>query len=170
MKKLFRFEIFAVVIILAMTVCIVKVHIPYAQRLVREGKELRVFWGFKQRETSIVDQKKKVERDIRLLDSLIKKQEHKVLIDDKTVLGALYQCTDTAGLRTSKVEIGERMKITDHFETDITVRGNGTYASVGRFCQAIENMPAPIRIRQISAGSASGGKVDAIIDFFISTK
>lgn len=170
LSKLFRFEIFAGVVILAVIMCIVKVHVPYADRLVRGGKELWEFCGFKQREASFVDQKKKVDRDIRLLDSLIEIQEHKTITDEKVIMGAFYQYADTAGLRTSKVEIGERMKINDHFETAVTVRGNGTYASIGRFCEAIENMPVPIRVRQISAGSPADGTIDAIIDFVVLTK
>jgi hypothetical protein len=170
LPKFARFEIVAAIIIAAMVMLIVHVHVPYAVRLFHEGRDLWLLWGFKQQATDIAVQKKRVERDNFLLDSLIAAGENSSHADANSVMAALYKCTDSVGLKTSKVEIGERMRITDHFETSVTVRGSGGYASVGRFCEAIENMPAPVRIRQITANGASGGSVDAIIDFMVLTQ
>jgi Tfp pilus assembly protein PilO len=162
-----RFEMIATVIIIAMILCIVSIHGPYTHRLVNEGMRLREYWEFKQNEHSFLKRKTKIQQDIQLIDSLIKIQEHKNWSDDKSVLSALYQYADTAELKTSKVQIGERIKKNDHFETAVMVRGVGGYSSIGHFCEAIENMSVPIRIRNITLGSADGGKIEAVFDFVV---
>lgn len=162
-----RFEMIASVIIIAMIICILSVHGPYTQRLVKEGMRLRDFWKFKQNEHSFLVRKAKLQQDIQLIDSLIKIQEHKNWSDDKSVLSALYQYADTAELKTSKVQIGERIKKNDHFETAVMVRGVGGYSSIGHFCEAVENMPVSIRMRNITLSSADRGKIEVVFDFVV---
>lgn len=84
-------------------------------------------------------------------------------------MAAIYKCADAAELKTSKVEIGERTKATDHYETAVTVRGAGSYGSLGKFCEAIEGLPAPVRIRELSAAAAGSG-VNVTIDFLVLTQ
>lgn len=168
--RLLRFETAVAAVVLAIAVLAANVYVPYSKRLFRRGEAMWVFLEFKGQATGIAERKKRVERDMRLLDSLFSVYDQGTRINGKSVMGDLYRFAETAGLQASKVEIGERMRIGDHYETTVTVRGTGTYVSVGRFCEAIENMPAPARIRQVSIGAEQGGTLGAVIDFAVLTK
>jgi hypothetical protein len=166
-KKILTFEITVVLLVAALTAVIINVQVPYAGRVYREARDLWMFWGFKQHTTDIATQKNKLERENRALDSLLAASERRYDSSGVTVMAGLYKSADSAGLHASKVEISERIRVGDHFETPVTVRGSGAYAAVGRFCEVIENLPAPVRVRQISATAPQSGTVEAIVDFVV---
>ena len=84
-----------------------------------------------------------------------------------SLVEVLYSFADSAKLKTSKVEIGERLSILNHTEIPVNVRGAGPYGSVGKFVECIENAQQSTRMRQIVLKSEGKDEVDAYLDFVL---
>ena len=162
-----RFEVLAAAIAVALIALIACVHVPYAEKVLRSGNDLYGFWAIEKRTAELKSRKAVMQKKNKLLDSLIKMNEHTMYTDEKSVAATLYEQADAAGMKTSKIEVGEKMAVEDRSETPVTVHGSGTYAEVGRFCEAIENLPAPVRIRLVSVAGTGRGTVRAFIDFVL---
>jgi Tfp pilus assembly protein PilO len=167
LQKFARFEVLAAALAVALIVLLACVHVPYAEKVITSGRELWGFWAIEKRTVELKSKKASLQKQNKLLDSLIKIHEHTMYTDENSVAATLYKQADAAGMRTSKIEVGERLAVEDRFETPVTVHGSGTYAEVGSFCEAIENLPAPARIRLVSAENAGRGTVRAFIDFVL---
>jgi Tfp pilus assembly protein PilO len=167
LHKFARFEVLAAALVVVLIVLIASVHVPYAEKVVRNGRDLYGFWAIEKRTAELKSRKAVIQKKNQLLDSLIKMHENSMYTDESSVAATLYKQADAAGMRTSKIEVGERTAVEDRSETPVTVRGSGTYAEVGRFCEAIENLPAPVRVRLVSAAGAGRGTVRAFIDFVL---
>lgn len=165
MKRFVRCEYFIIFALAVAAIIAAAVHLPYAEKLVSEGRNLYGFWALQKRTAEVKAKKNAVQREIRLLDSLAAVYEKRMQGDEGAAAAMLYKQAEAAGLRTSRISIGDKLQVENRDETAVTVRGHGSYFSVGRFCEAVENLPAPVRIRQITASAAGGGRVDAVIDF-----
>jgi hypothetical protein len=168
LNRIARFEVLATALVVALITLIACIHVPYTGKVIRSCKDLYGFWAIENRTMELKSRKAVMQQKNKLLDSLIKMREHTMYTDENSVAATLYEQADAAGMKTSKIEVGERMAVEDRSETPVTVHGFGTYAEVGRFCEAIENLPAPVRVRLVSAaGLASRGTVRAFIDFVL---
>jgi hypothetical protein len=165
MKRFIRCEYFIMLALAIAAIIAATVHMPYVEKLVSEGRNLYGFWALQKRTAEIKAKKNTVQREIRLLDSLAAVYEKRMQGDEGAAAAMLYKQAEAAGLRTSRISIGDKLKVENRDETSVTVRGHGSYSSLGRFCEAVENLPAPVRIRQITASAAGSGRVDAVIDF-----
>ena len=87
--------------------------------------------------------------------------------DEGAAAALLYERADSIGIRGTKVSIGEKITVKDRNETAVTVRGTGSYLTIGRFCEAVENLPAPVRIRQVTASKSLAEPIDVVIDFVV---
>jgi Tfp pilus assembly protein PilO len=167
LNRITRLEALAAAFAVVLIALIACVHVPYAEKVISSGKELWGFWAIEKRTAEMRTKKTSLQKQNKLLDSLLTMHEQTMYTDENSVAATLYQQADAVGMRTSKIEVGERMAVEDRFETPVTVHGCGTYAEVGRFCEAIENLPAPVRIRLVSASGMGRGTVRAFIDFVL---
>jgi hypothetical protein len=164
MKRLLRCE-FLVVVLFALSAIIISwVHVPYAERLIKQGKNLYGFWSLDNSTAQVKTRRKAVEQENKLLDSLITVYERNMKGDEGAAAAMLYERASAVGLRASRIEIGEKEQAGNHDETPVMVRGRGPYAAFGRFCETIENQQTPVRIRQIRT-SGAGGNIEVAIDF-----
>jgi len=111
---------------------------------------------------------KKIKSDNCKLDSMLsvyrKKDENRKI----TIVEALYTYADNAGIKASKVEIGEVAKVENHTEIPVAVRGIGTYGAIGMFTASIENADQAARIRSINISSEKDELLNVSLDFVIS--
>ncbi len=89
--KLFRFEFLAVVLFLCMANLVVQFHVPYAAKLIKQGKNLYGFWDMDARTVEVHKKKMLLQKENRLLDSLIKSHEQNMHTDENSVAATLYQ-------------------------------------------------------------------------------
>lgn len=170
LNKILRFETLTMIVIAAIMIFIVQVEIPYAGKLARQGSGLYGFWALKERTAAAIKEKKDIQHEVRQLDSLIKIYESRVKADEGAAAAMLYERADTAKIKNTKVTIGEKVAEKEYDETSVTVRGSGSYTAIGQFTAALENLPTPVRVRQVTATAAKGGEIDAIIDFVLLTQ
>jgi hypothetical protein len=166
-NKFLRFELFALVILAALLLIAADLLAPYAGKVIRNGAGLYGFWNIEQRTAGLAQRKAAVHKENRLLDSLITLHEKNVYTDENSVAATLYKRADSAGILTSKIEIGERSAVEGRFQAPISVQGKGTYAALGLFCEAVENLPAPARLRLVSAETDKAGGIKMFIDFVL---
>ena len=166
-NRLLRFETFAAVIAGLLLVLLAYVHMPYAENLLRRGGELYGFWGIASRTAELNARNKVVQKENLLLDSLMKTYDRNMRIDDNSIATTLYSRADSSGLKTSKIEIGEKTVTGGNREIPVSIQGYGSYAAVGKFCEAVENLPVPARIRLVSAEGTGRGNVKTVIDFVL---
>jgi hypothetical protein len=167
MNKFLRFEIFALVGLAALLLVVADLLAPYAEKVIRHGAGLYGFWNIEKRTEDLEKRKAAIHKENRLLDSLIAIHEKSVYTDENSVAATLYKRADSAGILTSKIEIGERSAVDGRFQAPISVQGNGTYAALGLFCEAVENLPAPARLRLVSAETDKAGSIKMFIDFVL---
>jgi hypothetical protein len=167
MNKFLRFEIFTLVSLAALLLVVADLLAPYAEKVIRHGAGLYGFWNIEQRTADLAQRKVAIHKENRLLDSLITLHEKNVYTDENSVAATLYKRADSAGILTSKIEIGERSAVEGLFQAPISVQGNGTYSALGLFCEAVENLPAPARIRLVSAETDKAGGIKMFIDFVL---
>jgi Tfp pilus assembly protein PilO len=165
MKRFLRCEWLIAFFFVVMALGASYVQAPYAQKLFSEGRALYGFWSLEKRAAAVKVKKKAIQQEVTLLDSLVTVYEQRMQGDEGLAAAMLYKRADSSGLSASRISVGEKVHAKGRDETGVTVRGRGSYAAIGRFCEAIENLPAPVRIRQIVIAPAGNGAIDAAIDF-----
>ena len=167
LRKTARFEMTAFILGAALILVTVSLLVPYSVRVITQGRSLYGFWNAEERIAEHTRTRTVLQRENRLLDSLIALHEKNVYTDESSVAATLYERADSAGIKTSKIEIGERKSIEERFQTPVTVQGTGNWAALGAFCEAVENLPAPARIRLISAEGEGKGSIKLFLDFVL---
>lgn len=113
------------------------------------------------------NEKKRIRNEIALLDSCMNKLKKRSKSDKENIVEALYLYTDSAGLRTSKVEIGNPVLVDKYKEIPITLKGNGTYESAGKFTERIENYSESVRIQKMVMRGIDDKFLEMTIDFSV---
>ncbi|NLD93271.1 MAG: type 4a pilus biogenesis protein PilO [Fibrobacter sp.] len=107
----------------------------------------------------------KVTSDIQILDSVLTVIRNRQNADSKTVMEMLYTYADSAGLRASKVNIGDVIE-KNHLRTmAIQIKGSGAYEAIGRFTEALENAVQSVRVRTMNISGENSGDLKVSIDF-----
>jgi hypothetical protein len=166
-NKILRFETFAGASMIALLFVVANQLVPYAEKVIRHGAGLYGFWNVTERTADCAQRKTVVHKENRLLDSIIKIHERNVYTDENSVAATLYERADSSGIKTSKIEIGEKQMVDGRFQAPVSVQGIGAYAALGNFCEAVENLPAPARLRLVSAETAGNGAVKMFVDFVL---
>jgi hypothetical protein len=107
----------------------------------------------------------KVTSDIQVLDSVLTIIRNRQNAGGKTVMEMLYMYADSAGLRASKVNIGDVIEKNHVRTTSIQIKGSGTYEAIGRFTQALENAEQSVRLRTMNISGEKGSDLTVSIDF-----
>jgi|GEM_PF-1469469 len=103
----------------------------------------------------------------RVLDSLLIEYRKRCEREKTSIVEALYTCADSAGIKASKVEIGEPKQVDNHNEVAIAVHGTGAYDAIGKFVAMLENARQPVRISSMVIDSENERLVNMSIDFVI---
>jgi Tfp pilus assembly protein PilO len=143
------------------------VHIPITVAIVKES--VSVFNNQKaiRHALEYSEQLVKIQKDIVILDSLLGSLKARKQSEHKNIVESLYMYADSAGLKTSKVEIGEPIQVEQHHEVAVTVKGRGPYESIGKFVETIENAHQQVRIRDMVINGAEERILAASIEFVI---
>ena len=84
-----------------------------------------------------------------------------------SVVDGLYTFAKESQFSLLKVETGESLLIEKYHETSVTIKGKGSYESIGKLIERIENSPQSTRIRQLVLNNASGSEIETQIEFVI---
>jgi len=107
----------------------------------------------------------KVASDILVLDSVLNVIRSRQSAGSKTVIEMLYTYADSAGLKASKVNIGDAIEKNHVRTTAIQIKGSGTYEAIGRFTEALENAAQSVRLRTMNISGEKGSDLTVSIDF-----
>jgi Tfp pilus assembly protein PilO len=165
---LFKFPKWQIPILLGIAIIVTiiyLVHIPATVAIVKEC--VAVFNNQKalKHASEYSEQLVKIQNDIVILDSLLVSLKARKQSEQKNIVESLYAYADSAGLKTSKVEIGEPIQVEQHLEVAVTVKGNGSYESIGKFVETIENADQQVRIRDMVIKGAEERILAATIEF-----
>ena len=173
MKKISPFSILppaTVFNLLITALCIVTVffiHIPFGKTVYKKAKELHYQYQIKKDAVNFPIKMSRIKNEISILDSLFKT---KLNIQDSikgNFAEMIYLMADSAGFKTSKVEIGEKLPVLNYQETSVCIRGMGSYTETGKLVESIENSNKSTRIREIVLREGEKKGLEAFVEFVI---
>lgn len=146
---------------------VLKVHIPYftstAEKIKNSSEQCRVA-----KDTgSISDELTRKKSDIARIDSLLQLQILRESEVKTGIIEALYQFADSSRLRASKVEVGEKLTLNNRQETSVSINGTGSFSSIGKFIESIENYPKSTRVRQLVLKGTGKKDIESQVDFIL---
>ena len=65
------------------------------------------------------------------------------------------------------MEVGEKLTLNNRYETSISISGTGSYCSVGKFIESIENYPKSTRVRQLVLKGTGKKDIESQVDFIL---
>lgn len=164
-KKVTGFSLLLLVLILSIYAAL-NYQLPYFKIVLNKAKAVYEQYRVTQDTVSMAVELKEVKYEIRRIDSLLQFQIHRESEVKSSLVEALYIFADSNGLKTSKVEVGERLAVDNRYETSISINGTADrYSSFGKFIESIENYPRSTRIRQIVLKSSLNKGIEGFIDF-----
>jgi len=146
---------------------ILKVHIPYFFVITEKIKNSSEQYRVAKDTVSILNELAGKKNDIARIDSLLQLQILRESEIKSGIIEALYQFADSSRLKTSKVEVGEKLTLNKRHETSISINGSGTYASIGKFIENIENYPKSTRVRQLVLKGTGKKDIEVSVDFLL---
>ena len=132
------------------------------------GKSKELFSLFREQERA-----EELPQQIETIRKTISQLEHiSSTLDSSTksplpLVDILYPYAHESKFTLQKVETGNPFPINNYHETSITIKGRGTYESIGSFSERIENHVQSTRIRQILMNNAEQENIDIVMEFVI---
>ena len=166
-KYLLRWELITLLIPVLAAVTIYYVYLPLGSMLTHE---IRLFIAHRKATGDahgIPVRIRNLEKSAARLDSIIAELSDPQEIDQPSLVAVLYATADSLKMRTAKVETGIRTDAGQYVQAPVIVQATGSYGSVGRFVEGIENLSTPARIRQISLKAAGRDEVEMYMDFVL---
>lgn len=152
----------AVLVLLTYTI-----YVPMTMLILKEVSSLIRNQSLARNAGTFPDKLKKINNEIDLLDSCVTTIKQQCKSDKANIVESLYSFTDSAGLKATKVEIGDPLLVDNHKEIPITIKGSGTYESIGKFTECIENAHEPVKIRQLIIKESDEKLLAVSIEFVI---
>ncbi len=146
---------------------VLKVHIPYFIILTEKIKITSEQYRVAKDTVSISNELARKKNDIARIDSLLHFQILRESEVKSGIIEALYQFADSSRLKASKVEVGEKLTLNNRHETSISINGTGSYSSIGKFIEHIENYPKSTRVRQLVLKGNGKNDIEALVDFVL---
>jgi Tfp pilus assembly protein PilO len=167
MKKYLNGFLFVFTVLFFSIYMVLKVHIPYftstAEKIKNSSEQCRVA-----KDTgSISDELTRKKSDIARIDSLLQLQILRESEVKTGIIEALYQFADSSRLRASKVEVGEKLTLNNRQETSVSINGTGSFSSIGKFIESIENYPKSTRVRQLVLKGTGKKDIESQVDFIL---
>lgn len=167
MKNILNGFLFVFTVLFFSIYMVLKVHIPYftstAEKIKTSSEQCRVA-----KDTgSISDELARKKNDIARIDSLLQLQILREAEVKSGIIEALYLFADSSRLKASKVEVGEKLTLNNRNETSISINGTGSYYSIGKFIENMENYPKSTRVRQLVLKSTGKKDIEALVDFVL---
>lgn len=157
-----------VVIIIAVLIAIVySVHVQLTVAAVKKTSEVLYNQKLLSHASEYSGQIKSIKKDINSLDSLLLTLKNRNNNDQKNIVEALYSYADSTGLKTSKIEIGTPLQVENHKEVSVAITGEGSYQSIGKFTELIENASQPVCIRNMVIKGAEERVLKVSMDFVV---
>lgn len=167
MRKNITGFFFIVTVFLLSIYLVLNVHFPYCISIVKKTGSMYEQHKVANDTGSISAALSKKKDDISRIDSLLQFQILRESEVKTGIVEALYLFADSARLKASKVEIGEKLSINNRYETSVSINGTGSYSSIGKFIENIENYPKSTRVRQVVLKSDGKKDIEAIVDFIL---
>lgn len=146
---------------------VINIHFPYCISVAEKVKGIFEQHRVAEDTVSITTELSKKKHDIRRLDSLLQIQIQRESEVKNGIVEALYIFSDSARLKTAKVEVGARVAANNRHETSISVSGTGSYSSIGKFVENIENYQKSTRVRQLVLNGTPKKDIEALVDFVL---
>lgn len=143
------------------------VYIPLGSFAIAEGKHLGEQYRIKKEAVQFPVQLKKIIKEKALLDSILSEVEGKRDSTENRIPDQLYTWADSSGFTTETIEAGVPQRVANHIETAVSIAGNGSYRSIGKFIAQIENSIHSTRIRQLQIKKGKKKNLEVFIDLVV---
>ena len=141
--------------------------VPYASTLFEKGMDLYGFWNVEKSISSRTQEKKQLQHDVQVLDSLATSAVTRRKVDEGSITSMLYDRAIAAGTQGTKIALGEKKSLGASLELPLTVRGVGSYQAIGRLVASLEDIPAPLCVRQAAIAKTTSGAIEIVVDCVI---
>ncbi|MBD3314530.1 MAG: hypothetical protein GF344_01975 [Chitinivibrionales bacterium] len=101
------------------------------------------------------------------IDSLLASFENQKAFREAQVVEKVYTLADSANCNVSKVEIGEPISVGDVVEIPIMLNGLGSYESIGKLIDGVENCEYATRVRQALLNKNGKDEGTLYLDFVV---
>ena len=166
-KKTSQWHIPVAITIAVLIAIVYTVHVQLTVNAIRIISEVLYNQKVLNHATEYYGQIINIKKDINSLDSLFLILEQRNNSDQKKIVEALYSYADSAGLKTSKIEIGTPLQIENRKEVSVAVSGEGSYQSIGKFTELIENASQPVCVRNMVIKGAEQRVLKVSMDFVV---
>lgn len=156
--------------LLITALCIISVffiHIPFGKTVYEKAKDLHYQFQMKKNAVNFPIKMSRIKNEISILDSLFQTRLNTQDSTKENFAEMIYSIADSAGFKTSKVEIGEKLPVLNYHETSVCIRGMGSYTETGKLVELIENSNKSTRIREIVLGEGEKKEMEAFVGFVI---
>lgn len=173
MKKISPFSIlplstaFNLLIIALCIVSVFFIHIPFGKTVYEKAKDLHYQYRMKKDAVNFPIKMSRIKNEITVLDSLFQTRLNTQDSIKVNFAEMIYSIADSAGFKTSKVEIGEKLPVLNYQETSVCIRGNGSYTETGKLVELIENSNKSTRIREIVLREGEKKELETFVEFVI---
>lgn len=140
---------------------------PLARGRVAGFRELRADLAFFDRAETLPREIEGLRREALLLDSLLASVDNRKPFDEAQVVEEVYTLADSAGCGVSKVEIGEPIRVSSAVEIPITLNAKGSYESIGKLTDGVENSGYATRVRQMLLNKSGEDEGSLYLDFVV---
>ena len=166
-KKTSQWHIPVAITIAVLIAIVYTVHVQLTVNAIRNISEVLYNQNVLSHATEYSGQIMNITKDINSLDSLSLMIEKRNNTDQKNFVEALYSYADSAGIKTSKIEIGAPLQVENHKEVSVAVSGEGSYQSIGKFTELIENASQPVCVRNMVIKGAEERVLKVSMDFVV---
>ncbi len=166
-KKTSQWQLPVVITIAVLIAIVYTVHAQLTVDAIRKISQVLYNQKVLSHASEYSGQIKSIKKDIKSLDSLVLIIEKRNNSDQKNFVEALYSYADSAGIKTSKIEIGAPLQVENRKEISVAVSGEGSYQSIGKFTELIENASQPVCVRNMVIKGAEESVLKVSMDFVV---
>jgi hypothetical protein len=166
----YSFLILIAILLAASGVLLYHVHYPLLIDVVSRVNKLQERTIMEKDALSLPVKIENLHNEVRLIDSLLQVRLQIEGNQKSNFIDEIYLFADSVHVKTSKVEIGDKLPVNGHIETSISLRGIGTYRSFGKFVEFIENSKQITRVRQVVFTGKGTSEIEGYLDFIILEK
>ncbi|MFW5775047.1 MAG: hypothetical protein ACOCW2_02050 [Chitinivibrionales bacterium] len=163
----YLWHLIAAIISAVCIVAVVSVCIPFWHKQWAAYREIKRELALANQAEQFPHRIRTMQADMAVLDSLLEVIEQKEPFTPANALDLVYTLADSFQCKTEKVQLEDPIPVAGGKEIPVTYYGQGSYHSIGRFVQGIENMHYATRIRQAVLKKQEDDRGELVLDFII---
>ena len=163
----FRWIILLIAIIVLFISVYKNIIHPKINLYIIDSKEKKVTWEAVKHKEELPLRVKELDHKIVSLNETLKDSETKEDFTEAELLNNLYDFASRTGFTIVNIEIDDPTIKSNGSESSISLYGNGTYNSIGRFIASIEQMNRFVRISHATVQSTNSEKYSSALEFIV---